>query len=103
MKPLSNNGLQASSSRPAAARTSSCQIFRRSLEAGRMLASLAGETDIVFEMPARTQNPTMSPPLRASIERASVGEATSSDRFSRIERMIVTCSAFEVASLPLPA
>ncbi len=48
------------------------------------------------------QKLTRSPPFRSSMVRASSGDAISSDRFSRMERMRFTCSAFDFASWPLP-
>src|SRR5690349_4781819 len=58
--------------------------------------------DIGHDQPAPAQNDTASPPLRSSICRASLGVATSSDRFSRMVRMRETCSALLLASAPLP-
>jgi hypothetical protein len=51
---------------------------------------------------ARFQNATWSAPLRPSIARASAGVATSIPSSSTMERIFVTCAAFDSASLPGP-
>jgi hypothetical protein len=50
----------------------------------------------------RRQNPTLSPPLRSRMARASAGVAISRPSSSTMRRILATCSALEVASLPRP-
>src|SRR5262249_39928033 len=84
---------------------------RRRADHGRELADLLRRGFAAFSLASlrgiererRRQNATRSPPLRASIWRASAGLATSSESPSRMPRTIETCSALEVASFPLPA
>ena len=48
------------------------------------------------------QKPTMSPPLRSSLARASSGVAISSDSSSRMRRILATCWPLDSASWPRP-
>ena len=49
-----------------------------------------------------SEDPTLSPPLSTRISRASSGVAISSPSPSMIWRALVTCAAFDSASLPGP-